>query len=201
MKKLVLILMALVLVAGGVAMAKEGKGKAKKSEKTTKAEKAESKEEQVGESIATEESGKEAKQNDGNKKKSHIKGEKGDESAGAEDSQQDKKVKDQRYLSVDRQLGQEKSKHATRVAKLEKMKELASGDEKQMARINSLMEKETKRFESKVRKLEQRKIDMSAEDEGGAVEKVKSEVKETKKEKTKESKSESKSASEAESEE
>ena len=74
---------------------------------------------------------------------------------------QGKKGKDQKSQAIEKQLGQEKSKHETRLAKFEKMKKLAEGDEKTLERINKLAEKENKRFEKKIKKIEQRKTGVS----------------------------------------
>jgi seryl-tRNA synthetase len=65
----------------------------------------------------------------------------------------------QQLKALDEQLAHEQGKHADRVARLERMRELAAaeGDTKTVARIDKLAEKEQQRFDGRLKNMEEKR--------------------------------------------
>jgi hypothetical protein len=68
------------------------------------------------------------------------------------------KGKAQQRKAVEKQIAHETDKHKTRAARFERLRELAKGDEKTLARIDKLANREQQRFGTKIQKLEKRKL-------------------------------------------
>ena len=64
----------------------------------------------------------------------------------------------QQLKAFERQIEHEEAKHSKRVARLRRIKELArkQGNDKMLARVNKLMEKEQGRYERKVQRIQGR---------------------------------------------
>jgi hypothetical protein len=178
MKKL-MIFVLIIFVLSGMSFAKDGKGKEERDNKADKAQKRESKQQQKKEQTVEQER-VEAKERV--KKQERVSKEKVEKSSGAAETES-KKGKIQKHQSINEQIAHEKSKHETRLAKLSKMKELAEGDEKTLARVNKLMEKENKRFIAKMAKLDERGTGVSDEELAEVAKKGEHKVKDKNKDK------------------
>ncbi len=86
----------------------------------------------------------------------------------------------QQLKALDEQLAHEQAKHADRVARLERMRELAAaeGDTKTVARIDKLAEREQQRFDGRLKNVEEKRAKIVELAEGAKGQEVQPAVKE-----------------------
>jgi len=147
-----------------VIPAKETKAKPQKQNKT-KPEKPASKENAKAKSPQDQTRGKakgknKEKAKDKEKTKNKAKGKSKDKAKVKGKDKQDKakgKDKQQQLKTIEKQIAHETDKHKTRAAKFERLRELAAGDEKTLARIDKLAAREQQRFGTKTQRLKKRR--------------------------------------------